>query len=98
MSKSFLIMAVLLLPALAGAQSVSTAPVPGRAIGLAEAFKLALAQSEQIAISGATYEETIARADEIYSHVLPRVSVMGSVTFQDVPRGQSGLFLQHQRE
>jgi len=69
-----------------------------RPIGLQEAFKLALAQSEQIAISGATYEETIARADEIYSHVMPQLSLMGSVTFQDVPRGQSGLFLQRQRE
>ena len=94
---SFLLIASL-LPLPAAAQTISTAPAPGRPIALAEAFKFALAESEQIAISGATYEETIARADELYSHVLPQLSVLGSVTFQDVPKGQSGLFLQHQRE
>jgi outer membrane protein len=76
-------------------------PLPARAerpIGLAEAYKLALARSEEIAISGASYEETLAKADEIYSHVMPHLAVMGTETFQDVPKGQSGLFLQHQRE
>ncbi len=98
MSTRFLYIAALLLPLSSSAQNVSTAPAPGRSIGLAEAFKLALSQSEQIAISGARYEETIARADEIFSHTMPHINVMGSVTFQDVPKGQSGLFLQHQRE
>lgn len=69
-----------------------------RPLGMAEAYKLALARSEEIAISGATYEETVARAEEIFSRALPRLSLMGTETFQDVPRGQSGLFLQRQRE
>jgi outer membrane protein len=73
-------------------------PAPGRPLDLAEAYKLALARSEQIAISGATYDETLAKTDEIFSHVLPRVNLMGSETFQDVPRGASGIFLQRQRE
>ncbi len=77
-------------------------PLPARAadrpVALAEAYKLALARSEEIAISGATYEETVARAEEIFSRALPRLSLMGTETFQDVPRGQSGLFLQRQRE
>ncbi|MDO8756961.1 MAG: TolC family protein [Elusimicrobiota bacterium] len=82
----------LVLPLSAAAQTAA------RPIAMPEAYSLALARSEQIAISGATYEETLAAADEIFSHVLPQVNLMGSVTFQDVPRGQSGLFLQRQRE
>ncbi len=78
------------LPLSAAAQS--------RPLALPEAYAFALARSEQIAISGATYEETLAAADEIFSRVLPSVNLMGQVTFQDVPRGQSGLFLQKQRE
>ena len=69
-----------------------------RPITLPEAYKAALGRSEQIALSGANYDETMARADELWSHVMPRVTVMGTETFQDVPKGQSGLFLQHQRE
>ena len=98
MSKSFLLMAALLLPLSAAAQTASTSPAPGRPIDLAEAYKLALGKSEQIAISGENYEETVARADELWSHVMPHVAVMGTETFQDVPKGSSGLFLQHQRE
>ncbi|MBI4060585.1 MAG: TolC family protein [Elusimicrobia bacterium] len=90
--------ALLLIPLSAAAQAVSTAPAPGRALDLAEAYRLALARSEEIAISGATYEETLAKADEVLSNVLPRVSLMGSEALQDVPRGASGLFLQRQRE
>lgn len=69
-----------------------------RAIGLAEAYKLALARSEEIAASGATYEQALARTQEIFSHVLPRVSLMGSETLQDVPSGMSNIFLQRHRE
>jgi len=87
---SRLLLAILLLPLSAAAQ--------GRPLDLAEAYRLALARSEEIAISGATYEETLAQADEVFSHVLPQVNLMGTVTFQDVPRGASGLFLQRQRE
>lgn len=83
---------LLLLPLSAAAQTAE------RPLTLPEAYALALDRSEQIAISGATYEETLAAADEIYARVLPRVNLMGQVTFQDVPRGQTGLFLQRQRE
>ncbi|MBI5246890.1 MAG: TolC family protein [Elusimicrobia bacterium] len=93
-----LLLSVLVFPLSVRAQTASTAPAPGRPIALAEAYKLALARSEQIAISGATYDETLAKADEIYSHIVPHLSVMGTETFQDVPKGQSGLFLQKQRE
>jgi len=91
MSKTLLLAAVLLFPLSAAAQA-------DRPIALPEAYKLALARSEEIAISGATYEETLAKADEIFSHVLPRLALMGSETLQDVPRGASGLFLQRHRE
>lgn len=98
MSRRFLFVAALLLPLSAAAQVASTSPAPGRPIDLSEAYKLALARSEEVAISGENYEEAIAKADEILSNVKPHVAVMGSVTWQDVPRGQSGLFLQRQRE
>ncbi len=91
MSRSLLLTAVLLLPLSAAAQA-------GRPIALPEAYRLALARSEEIAIAGATYEETLAKADEIFSHVLPQLTLMGSETLQDVPRGASGLFLQRHRE
>lgn len=83
---------ILVLPLSAAAQTAA------RPITMPEAYALALARSEQIAISGATYEETLAAADEIYARVMPQVNLMGQVTFQDVPRGASGLFLQRQRE
>lgn len=86
-----LLLAAVLLPLSAAAQA-------DRPIALPEAYTLALARSEEIAISGATYEETLAKADEIFSHVLPRLTLMGSETLQDVPRGASGLFLQRHRE
>lgn len=98
MTRSFLFIAAFVLPLGAAAQTASTVPAPGRSLGLAEAYKLSLARSEEIAISGASYEETLAKADELWSHVMPQISVMGTETFQDVPKGQSGLFLQHQRE
>ena len=91
MTNPFLLAALLSLPLSASAQAE-------RPIALPEAFKLALARSEQIAISGASYEEALAKTDEIMSHILPRLSLEGSETLQDVPRGASGLFLQRHRE
>ena len=99
MSKFSCMLAVaFLLPLSAQAQTASPAPSAGRSIDLAEAYKLALARSEQIAISGEAYEETIAKADELWSRILPHVSLIGTESFQDVPKGSSGLFLQRQRE
>ncbi|MBI2387474.1 MAG: TolC family protein [Elusimicrobia bacterium] len=91
MSRALLLAAALLLPLSAAAQA-------GRAIALPEAYKLALARSEEIAISGATYEETLAKTDEIFSRVLPRVSLMGTETLQHTPKGASNFFLQPNRE
>jgi outer membrane protein len=93
MSGRFLLIAVLLLPLRAASQEASTAPAPGRPLGLAEAYKLALARSEQIAISGENYEATIARADELWSHVMPQISLMGKEFIQDVPRGTGSQFI-----
>jgi len=98
MNKLFLITAALLLPLTAAAQAASTEAVPGRSLGLAEAYKLTLARSEEIAISGASYEETLAKTDEIFSHVLPHVALMGSETFQDLPPGPPNQFVQRNRE
>jgi outer membrane protein len=91
MSKTLLLSAVLFLPLSAAAQAE-------RPIALPDAYRLALARSEEISIAGATYEETLAKADEIFSRVMPHVSLEGSETLQDVPRGASGLFLQRHRE
>lgn len=85
-----LLLTLLLLPAAAAAQ--------GRPLSLPEAYALALARSEEVAISGATYEEALANADEIFSRVKPRLTLMGSETLQDVPSGATGLFLQRHRE
>lgn len=93
-----LVLAVLLFPLAAAAQEASTAAAPGRAVALPEAYKLALARSEQIAVSGAGYEEAVARTREIFSHVLPRLTLMGTETLQDVPSGASNIFLQRNRE
>lgn len=98
MSKFFLLTAALLLPLSAAAQTVSTSPAPGRSLSLAEAYTLALARSEEISISGATYEETLAKTDEIFSHVMPHVNLMGSETLQDVPPGPPNQFVQRNRE
>lgn len=90
---AFLLSALLLVvrPAAATASS-------GRRIDLPEAYRLALARSEQVAQSGETYRELLAKADELWSNFLPRVSLMGSETLQQVPRGVSNLFLQGNRE
>jgi outer membrane protein len=93
MNRSFLLIAVLLIPLRAASQAVSTAPAPGRPLGLAEAYKLALARSELIAISGENYEVTIARADELWSHVKPQISLMGKEFVQDVPKGTGSQFI-----
>lgn len=98
MSKLVLFVAVLILPLSAAAQSASTEPVAGRPIDLTEAYKLSLLRSEQIVISGENYQETMAKADEIFSHVMPHISVMGTETFQDVPPGPANQFIQRNRE
>ena len=94
-TKTFLLIGALILPLSAAAQ---TTPAPGRELDLAEAYKLALARSEQIAISGETYLETMAKADELLSQVKPQISLMGSETIQHVPPGMSNQFLQANRE
>lgn len=85
-----LLLSLLLLPAAAAGQD--------RPLALPEAYALALARSEEIAVSGATYEEALANADEIFSRVKPRLTLMGTETLQDVPPGATGLFLQRHRE
>lgn len=90
MNKILVVIAALALPLRAAAQE--------RSLGLPEAYTLALARSEEIAISGATYEETLARTQEIFSHVLPRVNLVGTETLQDVPKGVNNLFVQRSRE
>jgi outer membrane protein len=85
--KSILLIAAIFLPLSAAAQLASTSPAPGRSIDLPEAYKLALVRSEQIAISGESYQEALAKADELWSHVLPQISLMGREFVQQVPRG-----------
>jgi outer membrane protein TolC len=82
-----LLAALLLLPAAAA-----------RTLTLPEAYALALARSEEIARTGAAYEETVARAEEVFSNVLPRVGLRATEQLQHVPKGMSGLFLQPNRE
>ena len=91
--KALLLCAVLLPPLAAAAGAPS-----GRAIGLAEAYRLSLARSEHVAQSGETYQELLAKADELWSNFLPRVSLMGTETLQQVPKGATNLFLQGNRE
>lgn len=91
--KSLLIAAVLSSPLRAAEAAPS-----GRAIDLAEAYRLSLARSERVAQSGETYQEVLAKADELWSNVLPRISLMGTETLQQVPKGVSNLFLQSNRE
>ncbi|MEK7388461.1 MAG: TolC family protein [Elusimicrobiota bacterium] len=69
-----------------------------RTLTLSEAYRLALAHSEQVALSAENHEELVAKAEEIFSNILPRVSVMGSETLQHVPSGQSNQFIQGHRE
>lgn len=78
--------------------SSGQAPASARELDMPEAYRLALARSEEIAISGESHEEALARVEEIRSRVLPRVALMGSETFQHVPKGVSNQFLQPNRE
>jgi outer membrane protein len=98
MSKFLVPAFLVLLPLSAAAQQASSAAVAGRALGLPEAYKLALARSEQIAVSGESYQEAMAKADELWSHVMPQVTLMGSEAVQQVPKGVSNVFLQPNRE
>ena len=89
-----LLAAALALPLAAPAQS----PLPPRALDLREAYELALGRSEQLAIAGAAWREELARAEEIFSRVMPRVTLMGTETLQHVPPGVSNFFIQPNRE
>ncbi|HAZ08412.1 MAG TPA: hypothetical protein DCZ01_07820 [Elusimicrobia bacterium] len=91
--KSLLFAALLSSPLCAAADAPS-----GRAIDMAEVYRLSLARSEHVAQSGETYQEVLAKADELWSSVLPRISLMGTETLQQVPQGASNLFLQGNRE
>jgi outer membrane protein len=84
-----LVLALLLspLPALAA-----------RPLALDEAYRLSLARSEQVALSGANFELLVQQAREIMGHALPTLSLNATETLQDVPKGSSGLFLQPNRE
>lgn len=76
-------------------------PLPAaaaRALTLGEAYSLALARSEELAIRGAEYEALLARSREIKGSILPDISLRATETLQDVPPGASGLFLQRNRE
>lgn len=84
---------------LAAALSSPLAAQPAaRSLDLAEAYRLSLARSEHVAQSGETYQETLAKADELWSNLMPRVALMGTETLQQVPKGVSNLFLQGNRE
>ena len=69
-----------------------------REITLPQAYGLALSRSEQVALSAENHEELVAKAEEIFASVLPRVTVMGTEALQQAPKGQSNQFLQGNRE
>lgn len=75
-------------------------PLPAaaaRPLTLEEAYKLSLERSEALAIAGADHDLLVAQAREIKGSILPDIKVNATETFQDVPAGSSGLFLQRQR-
>jgi len=67
-------------------------PLTARRLDLAESYRLALLRSERLAQSGETYAEMLAKADELWSNILPRISLMGSEALLQVPAGTAGLF------
>ncbi|OGS36348.1 MAG: hypothetical protein A2506_11260 [Elusimicrobia bacterium RIFOXYD12_FULL_66_9] len=69
-----------------------------RSLDLPEAYRLSLGRSESVAQSGETYQEVLAKADELWSNLLPRISLMGTETFQQVPKGASSFFVPGNRE
>jgi outer membrane protein len=77
----------LLAPRLACA--ASTEPVVGRAIALAEAYRLALARSEELSQRRHAVEELEQRVRELWSNVKPRLALTGTQTWQDTP-GETG--------
>lgn len=79
---AFLLLAGALAAPLA-AQEASTDSA--RPIGLDEAFALALKRSETIATSSDAVAYALARVDELVSHVLPQISLVGSQMFQENP-------------
>lgn len=76
-------------------------PLPAaaaRPVTLPEAYALALARSEDLVQAGAQYEEVEARARELIAATMPSISLNGTLQFQDIPPGSSGLFLQRRRD
>lgn len=71
--------------------------VAARPLTLEEAYRLSLERSETLAIAGADHDLLVAEAREIKGSILPDVKLNATETFQDVPPGSSGLFLQRQR-
>ncbi|MBI4423544.1 MAG: TolC family protein, partial [Elusimicrobia bacterium] len=67
----------------------ATAPV--RALTLAEAYAAALARSERLAQDREAVREHLARVDELWSAVKPRVALFGTETLQDTPRDSGGI-------
>ncbi|HAH06547.1 MAG TPA: hypothetical protein DCM05_08480 [Elusimicrobia bacterium] len=67
----------LLLPAFSFAQA------PSRALGLPEAYSLALARSEELAQKAESAAEAWARVDELWSAVKPQITLNGTYFYQD---------------
>lgn len=93
----FLLYAVLIFP-LSAEEVLIASSATARAITLPEAYRLALARSEVVALSMENHEEVVAKAAEIFSNILPRVTMMGTDTVQQVPKGTTNQFLQGNRE
>jgi outer membrane protein len=73
-------------------------PAAARPLALDEAYRLALARSEELVMRGADFDLLVAQAREIKGSILPDIKVNATETIQDVPPGMSGLFLQRSRE
>jgi outer membrane protein len=76
-------------------------PLPAaaaRPLALDEAYRLALARSEELALRGADFDLLVAQAREIKGSILPDIRLNATETLQHVPAGASGLFLQPNRE
>jgi outer membrane protein len=76
-------------------------PLPAaaaRPLALEEAYRLALARSEELAMRGADFDLLVAQAREIKGSILPDIRLNATETLQHVPAGASGLFLQPNRE
>lgn len=90
----------LFLP-LAGMLSIVAEAASPRPITLEEAFTLSLTRSETLAMSQASYEEALARIDEVSSNIKPALSFLATNQFQDSPdasaSGSNSSFSQRSR-